>query len=650
MEIREIDVNITFQNSSFDIDDGKNGNSPMTEQKERIKKYEKDLKKRKELDEQRAREQAFLRSEAFGFKSLIFRASLRGSKKLQSLENNTRRKLELANGGCQNDNSDLAGYSNKCYVTSDISYQENLGNLPSEAIQLEQVIQSANRVANHLENNEKRDEESKFIRDYFAQPDVQKAIEATALQQNAYALNQKASSSSSLTDFGKAEIQGNLKIVKFHKCDDAYLGATVRNEGEKVVIGRIIKGGIADKSHLLREGDELIEANGHDLRGRSVAEVCDILRSISGELSLIVVPSEQSPTDDAKETPVVYQHMRALFDYDPEDDYYVPCKELALKFQRGDILHVINMSDENWWQAYRDGDDPSSSLAGLIPSTAFQRQVILYNRELERESGLSAKRKDLFGCAKKKSSKSRATASNTFFNSADEVVEDGSELLTYESVSLYLSKTGRKRPIVLCGPEGVGCLELRQRLVESDKDKYASAVPCTTRPKMPGEVDGIHFHFVTKLKFQEDAKAGKFIEYGEFQKHLYGTSIAAIQAVVDRAKICLLTLKAENLRALRKTSLMPFVIFIAPPSLQQLRRQKELLGHHGIRDDQLKQILHEGKLMEQTYGHLFDRIMVNIDLDRSLAELKETVHRLETEPQWVPSFWVSGNNSIAVRT
>lgn len=236
-----------------------------------------------------------------------------------------------------------------------------------------------------------------------------------------------------------------------------------------------------------------------------------------------------------------------------------------------------------------------------------------------------------------------------FFNSADEVIGDESELLTYESVSLYLSKSGRKRPIVLCGPERVGCLELRQRLVESDKDKYASAVPYTTRPKMPGEVDGIHFHFVTKQKFQEDAKAGKFIEYGEFQKHLYGTSIAAIQAVVDRAKICLLTLKAENLKALRKTSLMPFVIFIAPPSLQQLRRQKELLGQHGIQDDQLKQILHEGKLMEQEYGHLFDRIMVNIDLDRSLAELKETVHRLETEPQWVPSFWVSGNSSIAIR-
>lgn len=51
------------------------------------------------------------------------------------------------------------------------------------------------------------------------------------------------------------------------------------------------------------------------------------------------------------------------------------------------------------------------------------------------------------------------------------------EILTYEDVSLFLSKTGKKRPIVLCGPEGVGCLELRQRLAETDKQKFASAIP-----------------------------------------------------------------------------------------------------------------------------------------------------------------------------
>lgn len=48
-----------------------------------------------------------------------------------------------------------------------------------------------------------------------------------------------------------------------------------------MIVGRVVKGGVAERSHLLREGDELIEANGHDLRGRSVTEVCDILVSFT---------------------------------------------------------------------------------------------------------------------------------------------------------------------------------------------------------------------------------------------------------------------------------------------------------------------------------------------------------------------------------
>lgn len=55
----------------------------------------------------------------------------------------------------------------------------------------------------------------------------------------------------------------------------------------------------------------------------------------------------------------------------------------------------------------------------------------------------------------------------------------------------------------------------------------------------------------------------------------------------------------QNLKALRKTTFMPYVVFIAPPSLQQLRRQKEILGQHGVKDEQLKLILNEGKTTEK---------------------------------------------------
>jgi MAGUK p55 subfamily protein 5 len=70
-------------------------------------------------------------------------------------------------------------------------------------------------------------------------------------------------------------------------------GATVRNEDDAVVIGRIVKGGAAEKSGLLREGDEVLEVNGVEMRGKSVNEVCDILAGMTGTLTFLIVPNTE---------------------------------------------------------------------------------------------------------------------------------------------------------------------------------------------------------------------------------------------------------------------------------------------------------------------------------------------------------------------
>lgn len=67
-------------------------------------------------------------------------------------------------------------------------------------------------------------------------------------------------------------------------------------------------------------------------------------------------------------------HLRAMFNYDPEEDPYIPCRELGISFLKGDILHAIQLSDLNWWQAHREGEEEQHSLAGLIPSRSFQEQ------------------------------------------------------------------------------------------------------------------------------------------------------------------------------------------------------------------------------------------------------------------------------------
>jgi len=71
------------------------------------------------------------------------------------------------------------------------------------------------------------------------------------------------------------------------------LGATVKNEGEAIVVGRIIRGGTAEASGLLHEGDEILEVNEVELRGKDVNEVCDLLANMQGTLTFLVVPTRR---------------------------------------------------------------------------------------------------------------------------------------------------------------------------------------------------------------------------------------------------------------------------------------------------------------------------------------------------------------------
>lgn len=68
--------------------------------------------------------------------------------------------------------------------------------------------------------------------------------------------------------------------------------------------------------------------------------------------------------------------LRALFDYDPNEDPTVPCKDAAVAFKRGDVLQIVSMEDDTWWQACHLGD--SNTRAGLIPSRQLHERWSLY--------------------------------------------------------------------------------------------------------------------------------------------------------------------------------------------------------------------------------------------------------------------------------
>ncbi|KAK9409821.1 MAGUK p55 subfamily member 5 [Crotalus adamanteus] len=421
-----------------------------------------------------------------------------------------------------------------------------------------------------------------------------------------------------------------VKIVRIEKARDIPLGATVRNEMDSVIISRIVKGGAAEKSGLLHEGDEVLEINGTEIRGKDVNEVFDLLADMHGTLTFVLIPSQQSKPPPTKETVI---HVKAHFDYDPSDDPYVPCRELGLSFQKGDILHVISQEDPNWWQAYRDGDEENQPLAGLIPGKSFQQQREAMKQTIEEDK--EPEKSGKLWCAKKNKKKRKKVLYNA--NKNDDY--DNEEILTYEEMSLYHQPANRKRPIVLIGPQNCGQNELWQRLMNNEADRFASAVPHTTRNRRDNEVAGRDYHFVSRQVFETDITAGKFIEHGEFEKNLYGTSIDSVRQVINSGKICLLNLHTQSLKSLRNSDLKPYIIFIAPPSQERLRA---LLAKEGKnpKPEELREIIEKTREMEQNNGHYFDTAIVNSDIDKAYQELLRLINKLDTEPQWVPSSWL----------
>ncbi|XP_013162148.1 PREDICTED: MAGUK p55 subfamily member 5-like isoform X2 [Papilio xuthus] len=433
-----------------------------------------------------------------------------------------------------------------------------------------------------------------------------------------------------------------IKIIKIEKTNEP-LGATVRNEGEAVIIGRIVRGGAAEKSGLLHEGDELLEVNGVSMRGKSVHEVCQVLGALAGTLTVVLAAAGTRTTQPQRAAHRVL-HVRAHFDYDPEDDVYIPCRELGISFQKGDVLHVISRDDPNWWQAFREGEE-DQTLAGLIPSQAFQHQRESMKLTLAGEA--AARDKPRKGgtllCAKKpprkkKTKKATSEAGYPLYSTAAGEEYEQEEILTYEEVALYYPRASHKRPIVLIGPPNIGRHELRQRLME-DAARFAAAVPHTSRPRKDHEVPGQDYHFISRTQFEADILNRKFVEHGEYEKAYYGTSLEAIREVVSSGKICVLNLHPQSLRLLRASDLKPYTVFVAPPSLEKLR-QKKIRNGEAFKEEELKEIIATARDMELRWGHLFDMIIINNDTQRAYQQLLNEINSLEREPQWVPAHWL----------
>ncbi|KAL7040251.1 hypothetical protein ACKWTF_000319 [Chironomus riparius] len=409
------------------------------------------------------------------------------------------------------------------------------------------------------------------------------------------------------------EDEETIKIVQLVKSNEP-LGATIKTDEDtgKIVIARILVGGAADRSGLIHVGDEVIEVNNVNVEGKTPSEVLAILQNSDGVITFKLVPSDSKYGQ--RESKV---RVKAFFDYNPENDPYIPCKEAGLCFQKGDILHIVSQDDGFWWQARKEVD--KTTRAGLIPSRALQERRIIHERtQMAREmSGSESK-----------------TENDDF---------DREMIATYEEVAKLYPRPGIYRPIVLIGAPGVGRNELIKRLIARDPEKYRCPVPYTTRPMKSGEVPGREYLFVSREKMEADIQTSLFIEHGEFKGHLYGTSADSVKTIINAGAVCIMNPHYQAIKALRTPQLKPYIIHVKPPLFDELKMTRysakaissfDETSSRGFTDDEFHEILRSGERIEFLYGHFFDETIINEDLETAFEQLVETVTRAENESLW----------------
>lgn len=174
---------------------------------------------------------------------------------------------------------------------------------------------------------------------------------------------------------------------------------------------------------------------------------------------------------------------------------------------------------------------------------------------------------------------------------------------------------------VISGFSGAGKGTLIKKMM-GDHEGYALSVSATTRSPRPGEVDGREYFFVTKEQFEEMIREDALIEYASYQDNYYGTPKAFVEKRMAEGCDVILEIEIQGAKKVRGKFPDAVLIFITPPSAQELR--KRLLGRGTETVEKAEKRLRRAA-EESRYMQDYDYLIVNDDLDQAAEELHSLI-------------------------
>ena len=185
------------------------------------------------------------------------------------------------------------------------------------------------------------------------------------------------------------------------------------------------------------------------------------------------------------------------------------------------------------------------------------------------------------------------------------------------------------KTFIISGPSGVGKSTVLKALLDKRKDLYFS-ISATTRPPRPGEIDGVHYHFLDVDTFRTWIADDDFLEYAEYVGNFYGTPKKFVDIAMNRGQDVILDIEVQG--AIQVCSKRPDTVrvFIAPPSWSELERRLTERGTDT--PEKVQKRLLRAKVEFQT-AHTYDYFVINDTVEEAVRELDAIITAEHCKPK-----------------